>query len=73
MASAVASCERARDLVITGGCYADPMWMAELVATRPISLADPGAPSGWRCDYRNNSPQQSIEVIAEVYCVAPRE
>jgi hypothetical protein len=49
------------------------MWMAELVAARPISLTDPGAPSGWRCDYRNNSPQQSIEVIAEVYCVAPRE
>lgn len=73
LASVVASCERARDLVITGGCYADPMWMAELVAARPLGLTDPQLASSWRCDYRNTSPGQAIEVVAEVYCVPPRE
>jgi hypothetical protein len=73
LASVVASCERARDLVITGGCYADPMWMAQLVAARPTGLADPQAASSWRCDYRNTSASQAIEVVAEVYCVPPRE
>lgn len=73
LASVVASCERARDLVITGGCYADPMWMAELVAARPLGLTDPQQASSWRCDYRNTSPSQAIEVVAEVYCVPPRE
>jgi hypothetical protein len=47
--------------------------MAELVAARPVYLGDPAAQAGWRCDYRNTSPQASIEVVSEVYCVAPRE
>ncbi len=72
-ASVVATCERARDLVITGGCYADPMWMADLVSARPLGLGDAQAASSWRCDYRNHSTQQAIEVVAEVYCVAPRQ
>ena len=73
VASVVAACERARDLVITGGCYADPMWIAELVSARPVGLTDPNAAASWRCDYRNTSTGQAIEVVAEVYCVAPRE
>ena len=71
VASVVATCERARDLVITGGCYADPMWMAELVAARPVTLTDPRTPASWRCDYRNASTKQAIEVVAEVYCATP--
>ena len=71
VASAVASCEKAADLVVTGGCFADPMWMAQLVASRPLALADTAIASGWRCDYRNTSPSSTIEVVAEVYCVRP--
>jgi hypothetical protein len=73
VATAVASCERAVDLLVTGGCYADPQWMAELVAARPLAMTDGAAPSSWRCDYRNTSPSTTIEVVAEVYCVRPRE
>lgn len=73
VATAVASCERAADLLVTGGCYADPQWMAQLVAARPLAVTDGASPASWRCDYRNTSPSSTIEVVAEVYCVRPRE
>lgn len=73
VATAVASCDRAADLLVTGGCYADPQWMAQLVAARPVSMSDGGAAASWRCDYRNTSPSSTIEVVAEAYCVRPRE
>ena len=47
--------------------------MAQLVATRPVSMTDGAAPASWRCDYRNTSPSSTIEVVAEAYCVRPRE
>lgn len=73
VATAIASCERAADLLVTGGCYADPQWMAQLVAARPLGMADAASPASWRCDYRNTSPSSTIEVVAEAYCVRPRE
>jgi hypothetical protein len=69
--SAVATCDKNAELVVAGGCYADPMWMAQLIATRPLALGDLSQQAGWRCDYRNASPSSTIEVIAEVYCVRP--
>ena len=73
VATAVASCDRAADLLVTGGCYADPQWLAQLVAARPLAMTDGASPASWRCDYRNASPSSAIEVVAEVYCVRPRE
>jgi hypothetical protein len=73
VATAVARCDRAADLVVTGGCYADPQWLAQLVAARPLAVTDGASPASWRCDYRNTSPSSAIEVVAEVYCVRPRE
>jgi Collagen triple helix repeat (20 copies) len=73
VATAVVACDRANDLVVTGGCYADPQWMAQLVAARPLAMSDGASASSWRCDYRNTSPSTAIEVVAEVYCVRPRE
>jgi hypothetical protein len=73
VATAVASCDRASDLLITGGCYADPQWMAVLVASRPLAMTDQANPASWRCDYKNTSPSSTIEVVAEAYCVRPRE
>jgi hypothetical protein len=73
VATAVVACERAQDLLITGGCFADPQWMAQLVAARPIGMSDGASAASWRCDYRNTSPSSTIEVVAEVYCVRPRE
>ena len=72
VATAVASCEHAADLLVTGGCYADPQWLAQLVAARPLAMTDASATASWRCDYRNSSPATTIEVVAEVYCVRPR-
>jgi hypothetical protein len=71
VATAIASCEKSTELLVTGGCYADPQWMAQLVAARPIAMMDTSAPASWRCDYRNTSPSTTIEVVAEVYCVRP--
>jgi hypothetical protein len=73
VATAVASCDRAQDLLVTGGCYADPQWLAQLVATRPVAVSDAANAAAWRCDYKNTSPSSSIEIVAEVYCVRPRE
>jgi hypothetical protein len=73
VATVVASCDRAVDLAVTGGCYADPQWLAQLVAARPLALTDGAAPASWRCDYRNASPSTTIEIVAEVYCVRPRD
>ncbi len=69
VATAVATCDRALDLLVTGGCYANPQWMAQLVAARPVGMTDGQAPASWRCDYRNTSPSTTIEIVAEVYCV----
>jgi hypothetical protein len=47
--------------------------MAQLVASRPVAMTDSGNPAAWRCDYKNTSPSSTIEVVAESYCVKPRE
>jgi hypothetical protein len=73
VATAVASCEHARDMLVTGGCFADPQWMAQLVAARPVSATDSATPASWRCDYKNTSPSTTIEIIAESYCLRARE
>jgi hypothetical protein len=73
VATAVAPCDRASDLLVTGGCYADPQWMAQLVASRPVAMTDAGNPAAWRCDYKNTSPSSTIEVISESYCVRAKE
>jgi hypothetical protein len=73
VATAVASCERAQDLLVTGGCYADPQWLAQLIATRPVGMVDSSSAASWRCDYKNTSATTTIEIVAEVYCVRPRE
>ncbi len=73
VATAVASCEHARDLLVTGGCYADPQWLAQLIATRPVGSTSGDSPASWRCDYKNTSPSTTIEIVAEAYCVRPRE
>lgn len=73
VATVVASCDRAQDLLVTGGCYADPQWLAQLVASRPVGLTDAASAASWRCDYKNTSPSSTIEIVAEAYCVRSRE
>ncbi len=73
VATAVASCERASDLLVTGGCYADPPWLALLLASRPLAITDTATPAAWRCDFKNASPSSTIEIVAEAYCVSARE
>src|SRR5262245_24966896 len=63
VATAVAPCEHATDLLVTGGCWAEPQWMAQLVASRPLAMTDTGNPAAWRCDYKNTSTTATIEVI----------
>ena len=69
---AVAKCEQSKDIVVLGGCKATPVWRAALVAGSGFSANDPRATGGWSCDYRNQSTESDIEVIAEVYCARPK-
>jgi hypothetical protein len=74
VATAVASCEHTSDLLVTGGCYADPQWTAQLLASRALAMTDSGNPASWRCDYKNTSATATtIEIVAEADCVRPRE
>jgi hypothetical protein len=72
-ATVIASCDRAADLLVSGGCYAEPMWLGQLVAARPTAVADGAAAASWRCDFRNTSAQSSLDAVAEVLCIRPRE
>jgi hypothetical protein len=72
-ATVIASCDRAADLLVTGGCYAEPLWLGQLVSARPLAVGDGGAAASWRCDYRNTSTQTSLDAVAEVLCIRPRE
>jgi hypothetical protein len=69
VASAVVKCDRSTDLIVTGGCSADPMWLAHLINARPFGIQSPRQQGGWRCDYRNTGERQTIEVMAEVFCL----
>lgn len=69
--SAVAKCEQAKDIVVLGGCKATPMWRAALVTGSAFSANDPKTHGGWSCDYRNQSTESDIDVVAEVYCARP--
>jgi hypothetical protein len=71
VASAVVKCDRAHDMIVTGGCSADPMWLGQLINALPFSIQDPRTAGGWRCDYRNTGETHPIEVTAEVYCLPP--
>ena len=68
--SAVVRCDRRTDLVILGGCSADPMWLSSLLLSTPFGATDPRAQAGWRCDYRNTSDSSELDIIAEVHCAA---
>ncbi len=71
VASVVTRCDRATDVVITGGCTADPMWLGQLINAKPFGMTDTRVQAGWRCDYRNAGTKTSISVTAEVYCARP--
>jgi hypothetical protein len=69
----VAKCDKKTDLVVAGGCSADPMWLALLINSKPFGMTDPRVLAGWRCDYRNSSEETSVEIQAEVYCARKNE
>ncbi len=71
--SAVARCDRATDLVVLGGCKAEPVWRAAISAAYPVSTTSDSQAGGWRCDVRNLSTEAGVEVTAEVYCSARRQ
>jgi hypothetical protein len=73
VATAVVTCEKPIDLVVAGGCAAEPIWMAQLIVARPFAVGDAAAAAGWRCDYKNTSPSTTIEATAEIFCVRGRD
>ncbi len=69
VASAVVKCDHISDMVVTGGCYAEPIWLGQLLSARPFGAQDPRVEAGWRCDFKNVGTTQQITVTAEVFCV----
>ncbi len=70
--SAVVKCAQVSDIPVIGGCSATPMWRAALVASSPFAASHPSQYAGWRCDYRNQSTETAIEIIADLYCAQPK-
>jgi hypothetical protein len=68
--TAIARCPRATDLIVAGGCSAEPIWRGQLLGSRPLLMTSEAEPAGWRCDYRNGASAGSLEIAAEAYCVA---
>jgi hypothetical protein len=66
----VARCDRPTDVIVGGGCSAEPIWRAQMLGSKPFRLADTADRAGWRCDYRNTSTTAEIEIAAEAYCAA---
>jgi hypothetical protein len=70
--SAVAKCPHPTDIIVIGGCSANPMWRAALVASSPFSASNTSSQAGWRCDYRNQSSESEITVTADLWCARPK-
>jgi hypothetical protein len=70
VASAVVKCDHITDMLVTGGCSAEPIWLGQLLSSRPFATNDPRLEAGWRCDYRNVGTNQQITVTAEAHCIA---
>jgi hypothetical protein len=70
--SAVVKCEQPGDLVVLGGCKASPMWRAALINSAAFSANDLRSAGGWSCDYRNQSTESEIDIVAEVHCARPK-
>lgn len=71
--SVVVKCEQASDLVMLGGCKASPVWRATLLTSSAFAANDPRSVGGWSCDYRNQSTEREIDIIAEVFCARPKQ
>ena len=72
-ASAIAYCERTSDLLIHGGCAAQPMWRVHLLSSLPIAAHNKNVKAGWQCDVRNTSADKSVFVTAVAYCASVRQ
>lgn len=72
VASAVVECDRSDDLLVTGGCGVEPVWLGALILAQPFAMQDDRAAAGWRCDYRNTSDTTKITIVARAFCVRAR-
>jgi hypothetical protein len=68
----VARCDDITELVVIGGCGAEPMWRAQLMSSRPFAVTDSANAAGWTCTARNTSEKTELELVAEVYCAKTR-
>jgi len=71
-ATALAKCDHPTEIVVTGGCSAEPMWRAQLLGSKPFGATDQTIAGGWSCTGRNVSDKAKLELIAEVYCAQAR-
>lgn len=65
----VATCRKTTDLLISGGCAAEPPWLGALGRTSAVDLATKDRAAGWRCEFRNLSATRAITINAAAYCV----
>ena len=65
----VAACRAGKDLLISGACQLQPVWLGALGQAGAINVADPRRAASWRCEARNLSPGQPVQITARVFCL----
>lgn len=65
----VAACRAGKDLLISGSCQLQPVWLGALGQAGAIDVDDPRRAASWRCEARNLSPAQPVQITARVFCL----
>lgn len=65
----VAACRAGKDLLISGACQLQPVWLGALGQAGAINVDDPRRAAAWRCEARNLSPAQPVQITARVFCL----
>ena len=67
----VVACADPLDLLISGNCAADPVWLGALGWAGAAELERVNRSASWRCEYRNLSSRRTLQIRSTIYCVKP--
>lgn len=65
----LASCRKAIDLLISGTCGAQPVWLGALGQGGAINVHLSDKSAGWRCEYKNLSHKNALAISAGAFCL----
>lgn len=65
----VATCRGEKDLLVSGHCGASPAWLGSLGQSGAVDMAVLEKAASWRCEYRNLSTKNALDIEANVHCI----